>query len=259
MHEVMTDLRKSPEVLLAQVGQQVHIDAGKLMLAFESLGQNCEFGLVQRKCGVEPLDLLRFTSTSIDSLLRALDSRFEGIDAPGNISLQLKDGERREFMAYEGTYGLSYSTFRYAGEIEESALATLETKKVSFLKRKILEDLETGNRIFVWQNNGITPEPQILALYDRLSRYGRNRLLCVVTQDDTHPDGTVQLLKEGLLKGYIGEFAPAANVPLVATAPWLKICIKAYMTLNGMSETQTTGGGPPEAWDWLGETGTQDD
>jgi hypothetical protein len=34
-----------------------------VMQRFCSLGLNCEFGEAQRKCGIEPLDLLRWAST----------------------------------------------------------------------------------------------------------------------------------------------------------------------------------------------------
>ena len=55
-----------------------------LMLDFESLGENCEFGLVQRRCGIEPLGLLRFSSTPLPPLLHALRERFAGMGAAGD-------------------------------------------------------------------------------------------------------------------------------------------------------------------------------
>src|SRR5690242_4928537 len=38
---------------------------GQLLRKFESLGDNCEFGLVQRKAGIEPVYLLRFAGFEI--------------------------------------------------------------------------------------------------------------------------------------------------------------------------------------------------
>ncbi len=49
-------------VNLAAVSAVEQITLQDLMLQFESLGQNCEFGLVQRRAGADPLGLLRFDS-----------------------------------------------------------------------------------------------------------------------------------------------------------------------------------------------------
>ena len=64
-----------------------------LALQFESLGDNCELGLVQRRAGVEPLGLLRFAGAPLRRLITALDARFEGIDDPEAILSM--PGERR--------------------------------------------------------------------------------------------------------------------------------------------------------------------
>src|SRR5690348_3255112 len=65
----------------------------RLMLAFESLGDNCEFGLVQRQAGAEPLGLLRFTGiflpieVRLQKLVAALEHRFEGLAAPTSLMI----------------------------------------------------------------------------------------------------------------------------------------------------------------------------
>jgi hypothetical protein len=56
-----------------------------LVLNFESIGDNCEFGLVQRMAGAEPLGLLRFSSTPLPLLVRALRARFDGLADPANV------------------------------------------------------------------------------------------------------------------------------------------------------------------------------
>jgi hypothetical protein len=43
---------------------------------FESLGDNCGFGLAQRKAGAELLSLLRFANTRLNALLLGLDEAF---------------------------------------------------------------------------------------------------------------------------------------------------------------------------------------
>ena len=74
----------------------IHTDAigdRDLVLQFESLGDNCEFGLVQRKAGAEPLGLLRFSSAPLPRLVRALRERFDGLTDPANVRLSSAKGE----------------------------------------------------------------------------------------------------------------------------------------------------------------------
>jgi len=55
-----------PEPVPVDIGSILAADQmplNELMLRFESLGQNCEFALLQRQCSAEPLGLLRFSST----------------------------------------------------------------------------------------------------------------------------------------------------------------------------------------------------
>jgi len=46
---------------------------------FESLGDNCEFGFVQRQLGLESGGLFRWSVTSATSLITLLETRFEDL------------------------------------------------------------------------------------------------------------------------------------------------------------------------------------
>src|SRR6185312_11010618 len=56
---------------------QHSMPAADLVMRFESLGDNCELGLVQRRCGKEPLGLLRFANIMLPSLLRGVSTGFD--------------------------------------------------------------------------------------------------------------------------------------------------------------------------------------
>ena len=56
-----------------------------LMRQVESLGINCELGLVQRHCLAEPLGLFRFAYTPLEGLVAALHQDFAGIGDPGEL------------------------------------------------------------------------------------------------------------------------------------------------------------------------------
>src|ERR1041385_7120891 len=64
--------RENPGIVISE-------DA-KIVAKFESLGDNCEFGFVQRHHGLEPGGLLRWaSSTTLDGLVQALECRFAGL------------------------------------------------------------------------------------------------------------------------------------------------------------------------------------
>jgi hypothetical protein len=62
-----------------------------LTLGFENLGDNCEFGIVQRRCGAEPLGLFRFSSTQLKPLIAGIRNRFTGMAEHGNLRLEPYD------------------------------------------------------------------------------------------------------------------------------------------------------------------------
>jgi tetratricopeptide (TPR) repeat protein len=84
--------------------------AAELMLAFESLGERCDFGAVQRKFGVEPLGLLRFAYTRYDPLLAALEDRFAAVGTEADTSFELFGEEN---IIYMKKYGVIFHTFVY--------------------------------------------------------------------------------------------------------------------------------------------------
>jgi len=65
------------------------------MLAFQSLGDNCEFGLVQRRGGAEPLELLRFAGIflpieiRLEKLAAALERKFDGLGEAETMTVYL--------------------------------------------------------------------------------------------------------------------------------------------------------------------------
>lgn len=198
----------------------------QLMMRFESLGENCEFGLAQRRCGAEPLGLLRFASTPLAALLTALKHRFEGLGEPDRIEVQVS-ADHREYLVLDRRYGILYHPWLLVGEGTAEEIAAREVKRLPLLKRKLIEDLEEGRKIFVYR--GMQPLSRVLMsrLGEALRRYGPCTLLWVEAHDATHPAGTVETLGEGLLKGYIDRFAPGENAHDLSLDGWITLCRRA--------------------------------
>lgn len=160
------------------------------MLAFESLGDNCEFGLVQRHARVEPLGLLRFAGMSLGKLVAALEAKLDGLGTIDTVTVY-PAGEpgHRELMVHETWLDTRYHTFVSEGKITAGELRERETKRLGFLRRKMLDDLAVGEKIWVWRELGMTDPARLQPLVNVLRSFGPNILLWVVEADDDHPPG----------------------------------------------------------------------
>jgi len=219
-------------------GQPVPVDVSTIMMAdrlplselmgkFESLGQNCEFGLVQRRCQAEPLGLLRFSSTPLPKLLDALDARFEGMGAPGSMRVELSSNGR-EYMISDTRFGFLYHAFVDSGAMAADALHRREVKRVPFLIDKLLDDLASAEKIFVFKGMGAMEEEEVFPLALALRRYGPNTLLFINLADRDHPAGRVQVRGPGFYVGYLDRFAPSEDASDFELSQWVRVCREAY-------------------------------
>lgn len=203
-----------------------------LLGGFESLGDNCEFGIAQRLSGSESLGLLRFTATPLASLVDMLLHELDSIGEPGNIELDLR-GDPQEYILTEKRYNLTYHTFMYADQMPASRVRHREAQKLTLLRRRMLDDLRSARRIYVLKHNATLREEDVIAVFLLLRRYGPNRLLYVVPTDDHNPPGTVEVLMPDLARGYIDRFAPYDNAADLSLDCWLAICRQAERALPG--------------------------
>ena len=199
----------------------------QIALKFESVGENCEFGLFQRRCDAEPLGLLRFSSTFMRNLVRGVESGFKGLGEIEDIDPRLEGTPRAEYMIHEKQYGLVYHTFVYEGQRSAWLMREQESARLKFLRRKFMEELEAAEKIFVYRFDGPVSEEEILPLHMALNKYGPVTLLWVVLAERDRPAGTVEVLMPGLLKGYIDRFAPEDNAHDLSFDGWLRVCANA--------------------------------
>jgi hypothetical protein len=219
-----------PDAALALAIQDtLALSLKQLVLKFESIGDNCEFGLVQRRCGAEPLGLLRFAATELRWLRHGLDNDFDGLGAPEFVEPELH-GERapREYMIREASHQLVYHTFRYEDEIGSDAIRDQEAKKLRFLRRKFLADLQEGAKILVCKQRSPVTEALMWPLVAELGRRGPNTLLWVAEADEAHPPASVEVLSDRLMKGYMDRFAPGENAHDLSLDCWIRLCANAY-------------------------------
>ena len=181
---------------------------------FESLGgtgQGCEFGIVQRTAGgVEPLGLLRWTSVHPNFLAEALESRFEGVGSPDQTVISVYEaGEvgNPEYCSSDKRFNMGMHTFIYKRDMPEDRMLLQTCRRMQFLRRKLIQDLADGDKIFVYKIYERDLEPDELGRLHRAMRsYGENTLLYVRYADEYQPSGSVVEVADGLVVGYISGF-----------------------------------------------------
>jgi len=197
-----------------------------LMMRFESLGEDCEFGLVQRRCGAEPLGLLRFSSSPLPKLVAAMEAKFEGLGNPDMIKVELASNGR-EYMVLDKRFGLYYHAWVLAGEKSPEEVHARECARLPFLSNKLLEDLQAADKIFVYRGMKPLAESDMLKLAATMRNFGPTTLLWVEVADEEHEAGSVEEVATGLLRGNIERFAPANNAHDFDLDAWIGICHNA--------------------------------
>jgi hypothetical protein len=212
--------------------------AHELMADFEGLGENCEFGLAQRALGAEPIGLIRFGSASVAGLTAALDSGFAGLDDPSRIEIYV--GNVGEFMVRLHPFAIRYHTFRRPSEVSADALHALEVRRVGLLRRKLLADIATGDRIFVRKDVEAWRPEAARDLLAALRRHGAPTLLWASPADGTRPPGTVEVVAPGLLRGHMGRLAPRTDPIALPAAEWLRVCRGAWRLVRDAAPVGAT-------------------
>jgi len=173
-----------------------------LLMGFESLGENCELGFVQRHFGAEPLGLLRWAGIPYAKLIEALSTGFAGVGDPENTLLSV-DPVNREYATADTRFDMRMHTFIFEKKEEEQAIFEKLCRRLRYLRDKFLDDLASAEKILVFQFSAEPSQAEMLALHAALRRYGQNILLCIRLQDDRRRAGEVEAIGEGLLVGYL--------------------------------------------------------
>ncbi len=218
-------------------GPIAHADAATaspadVMRQFESLGDTCEFGFVQRHFGIEPISLLRWAGAPLPGLVQALQARFAGLYR--REDLMVIDGGSVLDMKYDlrfhaGPYAQDGGSGRRAARWDAEALAAhaREQRHIGFLLRTTLDTLAGRSKIFVYKTNaGVTAE-EALQLKAALDLYGFQRLLCVMPPGSGEVAGQARLVAAGVKLAGISRFAPYTCQDDVDAECWLSVCRSA--------------------------------
>ncbi len=151
-------------------------------------------------------------------------SGFEGIGERDAVVPYVPEGGG-EYWVHETRYGLHYHTFVPPGQAAPDQIIARELWRLPFLRRKFLEDIALGEKIFILRR----PEPMNdidpIMIWAALNRNGPNTLL-YLDAESRGPVGSVDKMGPRLLRGHLdGKLGDVA--PNMAT--WISICANAYL------------------------------
>jgi glycosyltransferase involved in cell wall biosynthesis len=204
----------------------------ELVAHFQSLGDNCEFGIAQRRCGVNESGIFRFARTmDIHDLIRLLDARFEGLFAEDR--LQPRDYsmvEDQHFAIHFHTDATSVlqqdgSWHCPLPAAEQARIFERERARAAYCAAKTLRHLEAGTRLFIYKCNDTPAMADVTALLACLRRLGDNNLLFVRRSDDPANHGAVALVAPHLYEGQLNAFADYGRVAGdLCVQSWRRLC-----------------------------------
>lgn len=222
-----------------------------ILSQFESIGDNCEFGLVQRYAGIESLGLLKFAGSRLDELIHAFDTDFAFYGEADDLYIYTND---LGYMSCASRrYGFDYNTLLLDGAEDAAKVLRREIRKIGYLKRRFLEDLRSGEKILVRKGGANETSQQITDLMRAIRRHGPSKLLWVQAAEDADLAPSVRWALDGVLEGRIGRFAPYGRVTSTELPPWLDLCRQTWQLVHGLpaeSEYQARNFIPPFRYLW---------
>lgn len=224
-HLRLLELREAP------VAEAAHCSAASgsdrdIALEFVPLGRDCELGLVQRTMGAEPLSLLRFSYADISHVQRGIETAWHGLGDRLEVAV-----EGGEWMTRERGYDLRWHTFKGPDAASHDDLLAAERRKTARLLEGMLEQMQSGDRIFVVKGReDELNEGQVVALHLALSRYARNWLLWV-----TEGDEPLTLMLPRLIHGTVPRFARAGVASDYLLPEWVALLRSAAGIRRGQS------------------------
>jgi Flp pilus assembly protein TadD len=202
-------------------------DDAAVLKQFESLGGNCEFGLAQRAAGIEPLGLLRFSGMVTDDLVGLLRCGFEDVGSEQHSELFLN--AQNEFMLIDRRFPSFWShTFISAGETDPAVLPAKLRKRAQFLRDKLLAELRSGKKIFLFRPaNGTLDDSAIDTLNAEFRRLSDGMLLCIRNAAEGCPPMEIVSRRCGLMVATMPGYTAKLDLGFVREhryRHWITLC-----------------------------------
>ncbi|MCW2308632.1 hypothetical protein [Rhodobium gokarnense] len=202
-----------------------------------SLGDNCEFGFVQRHLGLEPSGLLRWAIAWPENVISLLERISAGDSFEGFYDFP-EIRPHNAGMVREPVTGLLFHSQMRSSKDPETGVFVFdlpeeprreihgnEESKFSYLLQKFQSTLRDEARLHVIRRTRKLTEAEISRLDALLREFNPGNRLMVLTADPDRP-GTFETRDDGVLIGYVRELATYAQADCYDREGWADL-IKA--------------------------------
>ena len=103
--------------------------------------------------GAEPIGLLRWSNMTAKSLAEALETEFDGVGSPKETVLDYikhQDGHL-EYATANRRLGMEMHTWVASDQVPYDKMFEDSCKRLTLLRRKLIEDLRGGQKLFVFK------------------------------------------------------------------------------------------------------------
>lgn len=206
--------------------QRCQLSPQELVTQFESLGDNCELGAIQRHYGAEPLGAFRFSNPTAEKILYGPETKLAELGKELRVELD-SQVPKREWILVDPIYNLRQHSFILEGDARGATIQEDMRRYFDFLRRKLLEDITSANKIFVIKAVPDVPPALAKRIAAALRAMGPAWLLWVVNE----PNGPhVEVVEDRLLRGRVNGILPEghANWGKFAFDQWLEVMRQAW-------------------------------
>lgn len=160
----------------------------------------------------------------------------ENFDGIGNLEQTKIAIKGDDYDVFDTRYDFAGHTFVNPKDIAEAVFYQQITQRLRFLRRKMIEELEIGEAIFIYKMNGNPVDPRIVRdVSIEIKRYGNGALLSVCDAAVTGcPSGQVRWLGGNLFEGHLDCMADLAEAGSVSLAHWRELCSNALELISAV-------------------------
>ena len=173
---------------------------------FISLGTDCEFGMIQNLRNTKQPSLFRNSHMPLSHMLKLFNTRLSDFALPANAKIDFRIVEstgRAEYWFHVPSYKFSAHTGNIKQQLDFNETDESIHKRIranfSLLIRKLLENLEDGDKIFVYKSRDFISVEQCKELLSSLCSIGNNKLLVVMLDQADKP--TFEIVQPNLIIG----------------------------------------------------------
>ena len=215
---------------------------------FESLGDNCEFGIVQRRVGVERIGLLRLGGARDTAvLIEAVRNGFEGFATEDDMDVSIFGSE---WIVSSRRYHWTFHTGIGIDRMTAHDIARAQATTLAFMARKLLEDLETGTKIFLRRVDEGDVTAGMLELWEAIAGHGPGALLWVTAAPPGSIHGRVEHITGRLFRAYHAHLADYSAADQPDVDAWLELLRTAEAVITTFREPEPVAISGAEATPW---------